>query len=226
MPKRDNREYRVAPMMEIRAAGEGKEEKFEVEGYATTWSEYVLFEQDGIQYKERILEDAIDANTDLSDVIFVKDHEGTVFARTKNNTLNLEKDDHGLKVLADMGKTASAREAFEEIQAGMYSQMSFAFTVDDDEYNSTEHMRTIRHIKKLYDVSFVSFPANPDTDIAVATRSRFDGFIELEHAERHEKEQRLNLAKAKYDYLKKTIGGRENEIKGNREETCRTRSDC
>ncbi len=202
MPKRDNREYRTAPMLEVRAAGEGEEQNYEVKGYATTWKEYVMFEIDGIQYKEKILEDAIDEKTDLSDVIFVKDHEGTVFARTKNNTLKLNKDDHGLDVWADLAKTASARGAYEEIQTGMYSQMSFAFTVDDDEYNSTEHLRTIRHIKKIYDVSFVSFPANPDTDIAVATRSRFDGFIAAEQAERLEKRQQLDLAKAKYGYFK------------------------
>lgn len=201
MAIRENREYRQAPMFEVRAAAEGEEKSYEVSGYATTFNdEYVLFESDGIQYKEQILADAIDENTDLSDVIFVKDHEGTVFARTRNNTLVLEKDEHGLKVRADMSKTPSAREAFEEIAAGMYDQMSFAFTVDDDEYDSTNHLRTIRHIKKLYDTSFVSFPANPGTDIGVATRSRFDGFIEAEQAERLEREKRLNMAKARYNY--------------------------
>lgn len=201
MAIRENREYRQAPMFEVRAAAEGEEKSYEVSGYATTFNdEYVLFESDGIQYKEQILADAIDENTDLSDVIFVKDHEGTVFARTRNNTLVLEKDEHGLKVRADMSKTPTAREAFEEIAAGMYDQMSFAFTVDDDEYDSTNHLRTIRHIKKLYDTSFVSFPANPGTDIGVATRSRFDGFIEAEQAERLEREKRLNMAKARYNY--------------------------
>lgn len=201
MAIRENREYRQAPMFEVRAAADGEEKSYEVSGYATTFNdEYVLFESDGIQYKEQILADAIDENTDLSDVIFVKDHEGTVFARTRNNTLVLEKDEHGLKVRADMSKTPTAREAFEEIAAGMYDQMSFAFTVDDDEYNSENHLRTIRHIKKLYDTSFVSFPANPGTDIGVATRSRFDGFIEAEQAERLEREKRLNMAKARYNY--------------------------
>lgn len=201
MAIRENREYRQAPMFEVRAAAEGEEKSYEVSGYATTFNDaYVLFESDGIQYKEQILADAIDENTDLSDVIFVKDHEGTVFARTRNNTLVLEKDEHGLKVRADMSKTPTAREAFEEIAAGMYDQMSFAFTVDDDEYDSTNHLRTIRHIKKLYDTSFVSFPANPGTDIGVATRSRFDGFIEAEQAERLEREKRLNMAKARYNY--------------------------
>lgn len=203
MPKRENREYRTAQMFEVRAAGENEEKTYDVSGYATTFDEtYVLFEYDGIEYKEEILASAIDENTDLSDVIFVKDHEGTVYARTKNNTLELTKDEHGLLVRADMSKTQSAREAFEEIQEGMYDQMSFAFIVDDDDYDMETHKRTIRHIKKLYDVSFVSFPANPGTDIGVATRSRFDGFIEAEQAERLERERRLNLAKAKYNYMK------------------------
>lgn len=201
MAIRENREYRQAPMFEVRAAAEGEEKSYEVSGYATTFDEeYVLFEIDGIQYKEKILADAIDENTDLSDVIFVKDHEGTVFARTRNNTLVLEKDEHGLKVRANMSKTPTAREAFEEIAAGMYDQMSFAFHVDDDEYNTEKHLRTVRHIDKLYDTSFVSFPANPGTDIGVATRSRFDGFIEAEQAERLEREKRLNMAKARYNY--------------------------
>ena len=91
---------------------------------------------------------------------------------------------------------------YEEIEAGMYTQMSFAFVVDDDEYNTKEHLRTISHISKLYDVSAVSFPANPTTDISVATRSRFDGFIEQEKAERLAREQRIKLLRAKYEYVK------------------------
>lgn len=201
MPIRENREYRQTSMLEVRKAKEGEEQKYEVEGYATTWDEYVLFEDNGIQYKEKILPEAIDEKTDTSDVILVKDHEGTVYARTKNGTLTLEKDEHGLKIRADMSKTASARDAFEEIQAGMYDQMSFAFIVDDDEYNTETHLRTIRHIKKLFDTSFVSFPANPGTDIAVATRSRFDGFIKTEQAERLDRAKQLQLAKAKYRYF-------------------------
>ena len=201
MPIRENREYRQTSMLEVRKAKEGEEQKYEVEGYATTWDEYVLFEDNGIQYKEKILPEAIDEKTDISDVILVKDHEGTVYARTKNGTLTLEQDDHGLKIRADMSKTASARDAFEEIQAGMYDQMSFAFIVDDDEYNTETHLRTIRHIKKLFDTSFVSFPAHPGTDIAVATRSRFDGFIKTEQAERLDRAKQLQLAKAKYRYF-------------------------
>ena len=202
---RENREYRNFPMVEVRKEGE-IEPSFLVEGYASTFETYVLFEDEGIEYKERILPEAFD-NCDMSDVIFLKDHEGTVFARTKNNTLTLEVDKNGLLTKTDLSKTSASREMFEEISTGMYSQMSFAFIVDDDEYNTTEHLRTIRHIKKIFDVSAVSFPANPTTDISVATRSRFDGFIEQEKAERLAREQEILLARAKYNYEKEKHHG-------------------
>ena len=201
MAIRDNREYRTMPMVEVRKEGEDKS-SFLVEGYASTFEEYVLFtDENGTEYKEKILPEAFDG-TDFSDVVFLKDHQGTVFARTKNGTLELSIDDKGLFTKTDLSKTSTSRTMFEEIEAGMYTQMSFAFVVDDDEYNTKEHLRTIRHISKLYDVSAVSFPANPTTDISVATRSRFDGFIEQEKAERLAREQRIKLLKAKYEYVK------------------------
>lgn len=209
MAIRDNREYRTMPIVQVRKKDGSDEPSFLVEGYASTFEEYVLFEYDGIKYKERILPEAFEG-TDFSDVVFLKDHEGTVFARTRNNTLELSVDDKGLFTRTDLSKTSASKQMYEEIEAGMYTQMSFAFVVDDDEYNTTEHLRTIRHISKLYDVSAVSFPANPTTDISVATRSRFDGFIEQEKAERLAREQEVMLARAKYNYYKEKSNVREN----------------
>ena len=201
MAIRENREYRNMPMVQIRKKDGSNEPSFLVEGYASTFEEYVLFEQDGIQYKEKILPEAFEG-TDFSDVVFLKDHQGTVFARTKNGTLELSIDDKGLLTKTDLSKTSASRQMFEEIEAEMYTQMSFAFVVDDDEYNTTEHLRTIRHISKLYDVSAVSFPANPTTDISVATRSWFDGFIEQEKTERFAREHEIEVARQKCLYEK------------------------
>ena len=206
MAIRDNREYRNIPMFEVRAAEEGEEKSYIVEGYASTFEPYVLWEEDGIQYKEQIDPRAFE-DTDMSDVIFCKDHQGTVFARTKNGTVELSVDEHGLKARIDLSKTASAREMFEEIQAGMYTQMSFAFVVEEDSYNRETHTRTILKIRKLYDVSAVSFPANPGTDISVATRARFDGFIEEEKAERLAKEEALKVLRSKYHYERSKENG-------------------
>lgn len=202
MAIKDNREYRSIPM-EIRIEQrEGEEPSFFVEGYASTFEPYVLFEDEGIQYKEQIDPKAFE-ECDMSDVIFVKDHEGTVFARTKNGTLELSTDEHGLFTRTDLSKTAAAREMFEEISTGMYSQMSFAFTVREDSYDRDTHTRTISKIKKMYDVSAVSFPANPGTDIGVATRDYFNGVIEAERAERLAQEQALKEARAKFDSVRK-----------------------
>lgn len=154
-----------------------------VEGYATTFDEpYVLWEYDGIQYKEVIDRHALD-NADMSDVIMQFDHAGRVFARTGNsNTLLILPDDHGLFVAADLSKTEQARSMHEDIDAGLINKMSWAFTVQEDSYDRETHTRRILKIKKVYDVSAVSFPANPSTDISA--RSWIDGVIEAEKAER------------------------------------------
>ena len=68
--------------------------------------------------------------------------------------------------------------------------MSFAFTVEDDEYDKTTHTRIIHRLAKVFDISPVSFPANPNTELSISTRDYFDGVIEAEKAERLEAEQR------------------------------------
>lgn len=202
MPYRDNREYRAMTSFDVVASNE---ENYIVEGYASTFDVYDLFESNGITYKEHIEPTAFE-NCDMRDVVFLKDHEGTVFARSKNNSLQLSVDGHGLKVRADLSLTAKSREAYEEIKSGLYDQMSFAFVVaeDGDSFDNMTHTRNITKIRKLYDVSYVMRPANSFTDISVATRSIFDGFIENEKAEilKRENEQKLLLAKAKFNFIK------------------------
>mgnify|MGYP005764823659 FL=1 len=154
-----------------------------VEGYATTFEDpYALWEYDGVQYKEVIDRHALDG-ADLSDVIMQYDHGGRVFARTgKSNTLLIEPQEHGLFMAADLSKTEQARSMHEDIAAGLVTKMSWAFTVQEDSYDRDTHTRRILKIKKVYDVSAVSFPANPSTDISA--RSWLDGVIEAEKAER------------------------------------------
>ena len=122
--------------------------------------------------------------------MFRIDHAGPVYARTKNGLVDLKVDDHGLFCRIDLGQTASAREIYENIKIHNYYQMSFAFPVNEESYDQKTHTRKILGIDKLYDVSAVSFPANPDTEIDIATRSYLDGVIEAEKAERLEREKR------------------------------------
>lgn len=187
------REYRSFAQI-IKRDLDDDNKKYIVEGYASTFEPYTLWTtEDGVEIKEQISPDAFN-ETDFSDVVFRIDHEGPVFARTSNNLIDLSVDDHGLKSIIDLSKTEKARGVFEDIEAGMYPQMSFAFTVEREAWDRETHTRHIEKIGKLYDVSAVSFPANPGTEIGVSLRDRINGEIEAETAERLEAErQRLIL---------------------------------
>ena len=191
----NEREFRSFAQIVRRDADDLEENKqYIVEGYASTFEPYTLWTtEDGVEIKEQIEPDAF-AETDFSDVVFRIDHEGPVFARTSNGLVSLEVDEHGLKTRIDLSKTEKARGIFEDIEAGMYPQMSFAFTVEREAWDRETHTRHVEKIGKLYDVSAVSFPANPGTEIGVSLRDRINGEIEAETAERLEAErQRLIL---------------------------------
>ena len=198
MPVKPNREYRSMNLM-IPAEQKRIDSAFYTEGYATTFnSPYELYEFEGNKYFEVVDRDAL-TGADVSDVIMQYDHAGRVRARTSNWTLGIEPDNHGLFVFADLGKTGASRELYEDISSGLVTKMSWAFTVADDEYDKRERTRTIKRIKKVYDVSAVSCPANPGTDISA--RSYFDGVIEMERQELARRQKELELAKAKYFYM-------------------------
>lgn len=192
MPQKNDREYRN--LAEVLAPSE--DEKL-VRGYATTFDEpYLLYSDGDYQLWEVIDRHAFD-KTDVSDVIMQYDHEGRVFARTKNGTLTLAADEHGLLIEANLGGTAIGRELYEEIKGGYTSKMSFGFTVRGDVWdrrmeNGIEiSTRRITDIGKLYDVSAVSIPANDATEISA--RSLADGEIAKLKAERLEREKKEAL---------------------------------
>lgn len=159
-----------------------------VEGYATTFNKpYELYEFDGVKYYEVIDRHALDG-ADMSDIIMQYDHSGKVIARKSNNTLIVEPNNDGLFICADLSKSAASKELYEEINNGLVTKMSWAFTVAEDNYDRDTRTRTISKIKKIYDVSAVSIPANDDTDIKA--RSFFSGEIEKEKQEMLELQRR------------------------------------
>ena len=183
MPICKDREYRTLVSFGAEKKDDDKA-SYKVSGYASTFDTYTLFEVDGIEYKERIDSHAFD-NADMSDVIMQYDHTGRVFARTSNGTLSVSVDERGLKVEADLSTTEASRELYDEIASGLIIKMSFAFKVSAEHYDSNSHTRVVDKISKVYDVSAVSIPANPDTEI-FARSAFFDGVIEKEKAERLE----------------------------------------
>ena len=193
MPQTTNREYRRIDIhnLEVREEQDGR---MIVEGYATTFNQrYVLLEGGGYVFDEEIDPHAFD-HTDMSDVIMQYDHQGRVFARTKNNTLELHPDDHGLHVRAYLEGTDIGRQLYQEIKGGYTDKMSFGFTVSDQKRSEEQingknyYHRRITGFKKIYDVSAVSLPANDATEISA--RSYCDGVIAELEAERLAAEQR------------------------------------
>ena len=211
MPIKDNREYRT---MELRKAEvqEGEEKNYIVEGYATTFGDtYELYRDGNYIVMENVDKDAF-KDTDMSDVIFQIDHQGRVYARTRNGSLDLSTDEHGLKTRTDLGLTESSRSVFEDIDAGLYDRMSFAFTVTKDSYTEEERedgtvilTRSILSIGKLYDVSAVSFPANPNTDISARSKDAIDGEIKRFEAERLQAQRIKESRQALRDQISKIL---------------------
>lgn len=200
------RQYRNIKEIRVAERAEGEEESYKVRGYATTYNEpYTLYSDEYIEIREQVAPTAFD-NADMSDVIMQYNHEGRVFARTRNKTLSWESDEHGLLIDADLGGTEIGRQLYEEIRGGYTDRMSFGFTVDGEEVEEqrekgkrTVYLRTITRIGKLYDVSAVSIPANDGTEISA--RSFIDGLIEKEKAERliEQEAEKRSKAKAKLE---------------------------
>lgn len=188
MPIKTDREYR-----DVYNSLVPQDDEKRVTGYATVFDvPYKLYGDGSYEIWEKVAPTAF-ANTDVSDVIMQYNHEGRVFARTKNNTLSLRSDEKGLLIDADLGGTEIGRELYEEIKGGYTDKMSFGFTVrgetwEQEKVNGVEiSTRTITDVGKLYDVSAVSIPANDATSISV--RSLCDGEIERLKAERQERER-------------------------------------
>tara|TARA_R110000824_G_scaffold28928_3_gene96862 strand:+ start:695 stop:1324 length:630 start_codon:yes stop_codon:yes gene_type:complete len=105
------------------------------------------------------------------DVRALIDHDsGRVIGRTKSGTLRLNEDDSGLKVEIDLPDNTQGRDLAESVNRGDIDGMSFGFNVREDSWNYTDDKdepdeRTLIDID-LFEVSAVTFPAYPDTDLA------------------------------------------------------------
>ena len=121
-------------------------------------------------FREKIAPGAFKrALKEQQDVRALFNHDpNVVLGRTKNGTLRLEEDDDGLLSEIDPPDTQVARDLMVSMERGDVDQMSFGFVTKKDEWEETEggDIRTLLDVD-LYDVSPVTFPAYPDTDVAV-----------------------------------------------------------
>jgi len=146
-------------VMELRAE-EASEGKMILEGYAARFNEVT----DLGFFKEQIQPGAF-GDVMADDVRFLLNHKGMPLARTTNGTLSMEVREDGLWTRAELNETQTARDVYAAVQRGDISQMSFAFTIAEDSHDKESNVRTITKVKRMYDVSAVSFPAYPTTTI-------------------------------------------------------------
>lgn len=176
---------------ELRAAPNDTGEMI-VEGYAIVWdSPTVLYEIDGIKYREVIKRGALDS-ADMSDVPFRYNHE-TVLARTRNKTLQLTIDEKGLFIRASLANTTVGKDLYELIKRGDVDKQSFGFIVKSESYDRSTRTRSVEKIKRLADVSAVDMPAYEQTSISA--RGYFD--LEREKEQALERERQLKIKQLK-----------------------------
>lgn len=126
------------------------------------------------EYQETIARGAFAKAVGTDDVRLLLNHDGLPLARTKSGTLTLTEDDRGLHVDADLdGSSPEVQSLSSAMRRGDLDQMSFAFQAEQQSWSPDYSQRTISKVK-LYDVSVVTYPANPATSAALRKAHPYD----------------------------------------------------
>lgn len=152
----------TARRLEVRAAGDGGHV---VAGYATIYDyAYDVAGGPPFGWSETIGVGAASKSiAERDDVYLFFDHEGLPLASTKDGSLSLESDKIGLYNESRIDATSPySMEIVRRVQSGALDAMSFAFKAMRQEWNEDYTERRITELQ-LFDVSVVSFPANPAT---------------------------------------------------------------
>ena len=147
-----------------------------------------------------------------SDVRALINHDqNLILARNTSGTLKLEADAQGLRYEFEMPETSYGKDLAVSMKRGDITQSSFAFTVEKDDWSTDDNgndLRTIKKIKRLYDVSPVTYPAYQDAnDLTIAQRGLAEYKETLKKVDvKEEKENDLvsrSLAKLKIELKKR-----------------------
>lgn len=184
------RELRTLPLMELRV--QRTDDVSVIEGHAAVfdkWSETL----GGIfPFKEKVKRGAFMDSLDKDDIRALFNHDPNyVLGRNKSGTLELREDAEGLLVRITPPNTQWARDLQVSIERGDINQMSFGFTVEEDEWRSEDgyDVRELRKVK-LYDVSPVTYPAYTATDVGVRGMESYKEYrSKIENAEKAAQEQ-------------------------------------
>lgn len=160
--------------IETRMDSESKTERFA--GIAsTTGQEYTLFEDEREVFIEEIAPGAF-RDAAKHDIRVLKNHDPNfLLARTASGTATVSETPEGLAYEWQNDPTMTyAADLSASIRRGDMNQSSFGFIIGKDndkweEYTRADgkivHKRTILGFREIFDVSPVTFPANPTTTV-------------------------------------------------------------
>ncbi len=149
--------------LEVRAA---ENQPVKLVGYAAVFNSLSQVIWD---FREQIAPGAFAASLAEDDVRALWNHDSAyVLGRSKSGTLTLGEDEHGLWVEITPPDSPLAQSFIESVKRGDVSQMSFGFSVIEDDWSIDDQNQQIRTLLKvkLYEVSPVTFPAYTETEIA------------------------------------------------------------
>lgn len=193
-----NKEYRTAG--EIRAAAPKAEGELRFDGYAAVFGSPAHLWDD---WNEEIEQGAFAEAIQNDDVRALFNHDmNYVLARNKAGTLQLEEDAHGLHFDLVAPDTSWARDLYESVKRGDISQCSFAFAVQNEEWDEEHKIRKIKKCR-LFDVSIVTYPAYEDTDAHARSAEKL---LEEHRAQEQKQHQRtpLSVYKRKLDLIERS----------------------
>lgn len=148
-----------------------------VTGHAAVFNSY---SEDFGGWREVIEPGAFRDAISISDVRALYNHDNNhLLGRTTSSTLKLNEDDRGLAYELVLPKHRS--DLVELIERGDLTQNSFAFTIKDASWERRDGMdvRVIKKVERLYDVSLVTNPAYPDTDLALRSYEAYKASQQL-----------------------------------------------
>ena len=195
---KSKKEVRTLPLTELRITN--NEENTYIQGHAAvfdSWSETLggMF-----PFKERVKRGAFTHSLEKDDIRALFNHDPNyVLGRNKSGTLELSEDEKGLSVKIKPPDTTWARDLKISIERGDINQMSFGFSVEEEKWN-TENGVDVRELRKvkLFDVSPVTFPAYPSTDVGLRAMESYENYrAEVRSLQEQEENKKLMIIKEK-----------------------------
>lgn len=152
---------KAEPSEEFAHSGDGE---FGFEGYAAVFDQ---LSDDLGGFRVSIKRGAFKRNLQDDVRLLVNHDPNLLLGRTKSGTVQLSEDPKGLRVKADIAPTQLGKDLKILMERGDLDQMSFAFRVEEDEWEEADDGTLLRHISRfseLYDVAPVTYPAFPQTE--------------------------------------------------------------